>query len=186
MGHLHAGRARRGLALFALILAAQAILLAFGFLLPPRFSLADQLRLHDLRVEGILSQVGGADPNQTVLVGDAYNVGSYRLAGYYLPGYHRVGLGRDTRGRVREIFGDAYDPAGGRRSSPLAFSPEITTYVYLDRELLPLIADRDRLTSVTLLDGSAVFIWRGHPPEVIANQLWIDRHRQPGSAASAY
>ena len=168
-----------------LVLAAAATSVLI-FLLPPRYSLADQLRLHDLRVEGMLALAATTDPDHTVLIGDAYGVGSYRTAAYYLPAYHRAGLGRDSEGRVREIFGDAYDPAGSRRSVPLAFGAGTTTYVYLDRELLPLLADSYRLTRVNLPDGSAVYVWRGHPPEVIANRVWIDRHPQPGAGASAY
>jgi len=176
------GRPRLAPWLVATALAASVVI----FLWPPRYSLAEQLRLHDLRVDGMLALVATTDPEQTVLIGDAYGVGSYRTAAYYLPDYHRAGLGRDSKGRVREIFGDAYDPAGGRSSAPFAFGAETTTYLYLDRELLPLLADSHRLTRVSLPDGSAVYLWRGHPPEVIANKVWIDRQPQPGATAFAY
>jgi hypothetical protein len=51
----------------------------------------------------------------------------------------------------------------------------------LTRELLPLIADRQRLTRIALPDGSSVYVWDGPPPEVIANRLWIN----PGPPAGA-
>jgi hypothetical protein len=36
---------------------------------------------------------------------------------------------------------------------------------------------------LSLPDGSTVYVWHGHPPEVVANQLWIDRSPQPGAKA---
>jgi hypothetical protein len=36
---------------------------------------------------------------------------------------------------------------------------------------------------LSLPDGSTVYVWHGHPPEVAANQLWIDRSPQPGAKA---
>ena len=167
--------------LVAVCLVAGALI----FFLPPRDSLAEQLRLHDLRVEGMLAVAAASDPRHTVLIGDAYGVGSYRTASYYLPAYPRLGLGRDTRQRLRQIYGDEYDPSGSRESRPLAFGEQVTTFIYLDRDLLPLIADPERLTRVSLPDGSSVYIWHGHPPEVIANQLWIDARSHPGDMRSA-
>jgi hypothetical protein len=165
-----------------LLLAISVVVGGLIFFLPPR-SLAEQLRLHDLRVVGLLALAAAEDPAHTVLVGDAYAVGSYRIVNYYLPDYPRIGLGRDSRQRVRQIYGELYDPNGGRHSRPLQFGDQTTTYVYLDRELLPLIADPNRLTRLTLPDGSAVYVWHGPPPEVIANQLWIDHSLQPGAKA---
>ena len=163
------GRPRLAPILLAVSMAASGIV----FFLPPS-SLSAQLRLQDLRVEGLLAVVAADDPAHTVLIGDAFGVGSYRTVNYYLPDYPRIGLGRDASNRVREIYGDAYDPNGSRHSRPLRFGDRITTYVYLDRELLPLIADRKRLTRIVLADGSSIYFWHGHPPEVIANRLWID------------
>jgi hypothetical protein len=176
------GRPRLAPVLAAAAVAAGALI----FLLPPRTSLAADLRAHDLRVDGLLALAAGADPAHTVLIGDAYGVGSYRIVSYYLPEYPRLGLGLDSRQRLRAIFGDDYNPAGSRESRPLSFGEQVTTYFYLDRELLPLIADPNRLTRVTLPDGSTVYVWRGHPPQLIANQLWIDRGHQPQAHASAY
>jgi hypothetical protein len=47
------------------------------------------------------------------------------------------------------------------------------------------MADANRLTRVTLGDGSSVYVWHGHPPEVIGNQLWIEHKVQPGAKARA-
>jgi hypothetical protein len=38
---------------------------------------------------------------------------------------------------------------------------------------------------VSLPDGSSVYIWDGKPPEVIANQLWIDAGSRPAEVRSA-
>ena len=164
------------------LLAASVLASSAIFFLPPG-SLAGQLGRHDLRVDGILAAATAAGPEHTVLIGDAYGVGSYRTVNFYLPDYPRIGLGRDSRGRVRQIYGEIYDPAGSRQSRPLAFGEQTTTYIYLDRELLPLIADPSRLTPLTLPDGSSIYVWHGHPPTVIANRLWIDRNHQPGATA---
>jgi hypothetical protein len=163
------GRPRLAPVLLAVSVASSGIV----FFLPPS-SLSAQLHAHDLRVEGLLAVAAADDPAHTVLIGDAFGVGSYRTVNYYLPDYRRIGLGRDSSNRVRKIYGDVYDPNGSRHSSPLQFDDRTTTYVYLDPELLPLIGDRKRLTRIALADGSAVYVWHGHPPEVIANRLWVD------------
>ena len=172
------GRPRLAPVLLAVSAAASGIV----FFLPPS-SLSAQLHLHDLRVEGLLAVAAADDPAHTVLIGDAFAVGSYRTVNYYLPEYPRIGLGRDSSNRVREIYGDVYDPNGSHHSSPLQLGDQTTTYVFLDRELLPLVADRKRLLRITLGDGSAVYVWHGHPPEVIANRLWVDPGPQAGTKA---
>lgn len=145
------------------------------FLLPPRYSLAEQLRLHDLRVAGLVTVASGMQPAASVLVTDAYAVGSYRAAGYYLPGYRRVAIQRDRQGRLREIYGDAYDPAGSRHSVPLEPMPGVSTYLFLDGETVDLFGDPDRLTRLRMPDGSYLYRWDGPLPRVTGDRLWADR-----------
>lgn len=154
------------------------------FLLPPRYSLAEQLRLHDLHVAGLVMAASAAQPASSVLVTDAYAVGSYRTAGYYLPGYRRLAIQFDRQGRLREIYGDAYDPAGGTHSLPLEPIPGVTTYLFLDAETVDLFGNPDQLTPLPMPDGSYLYRWDGRLPRVLGNQLWAG-HPASRLAASA-
>jgi len=144
------------------------------FLLPPHWSLAGQLRQHDVLVEEMVATVGGYDPDHTVLVADAYAIGSYRTAQVYLPDYHRVGVAADHQGRLGEIFGDVYQPENFDDASPLVLPSATDTLIFLDRSLVDAeVADPERLTTLRMSDGSPIYVWKGPAPRIWRNQLWL-------------
>lgn len=144
------------------------------FLLPPPWSLAGQLHQHDVLVKEMVATVGAYDPDHTVLVADAYAIGSYRMAEVYLPDYHRVGVAADRQGRVGEIFGDLYQPENFAGASPLALPPGTDTLIFLDRSLVESqVADPERLLTVRMSDGTRIYVWKGPAPRISGNQLWL-------------
>lgn len=144
------------------------------FLLPAQESLAGQLAGHDRWVAALASTVSSEDPARTVLITDAVAVGSYRTAQVYLPEYHRVAIGRDRRGRVGEIYGDAYEPWGFAAARPLSFPTGATTFVFLDGDSTwNLIGDPELLSSRKLTPGHTVLKWRGPPPFLVLDQIFV-------------
>src|SRR5207248_678278 len=141
-------------------------------LLPPRYSLAAQLQLHDERVDQLQVLIRQSDPEHTVIVTDAVGVGSYREAQTYVPEYHRVAIGRDQRGKVGEIFGDTYEPWRFDSSRPPEFGADDTTFVFLDSQIVnAFVADPERFQVVRLADGAKIYLWRGPAPQVRYNQI---------------
>jgi hypothetical protein len=157
----------------ALVAAATLASLAL-FALPANQSLAGQLRRHDAWVEALTSTVRPYDPEHTVLVADAYGVGSYRTAQVYLPEYHRVGVARDRHGNAGEIFGDVYTPERFERSTPLVVPPGTHTYLFIDRSVVEtLVADPERLREIRFPDGARVYVWTGDRPSLHDGLIWL-------------
>lgn len=145
------------------------------FFLPPTYSLAGQLREHDAEVEALTPVVQEYDPGTTVLITDAYAVGSYRTAQVYLPSYRRIAISRDRRGRLGQIFGQEYDPGGFARATPLDAPAGVDTWIFLDPgDVRDYVADSWRLRVVNLRGSSArVFVWRGGQPIVRSGWIWL-------------
>lgn len=157
-------------ALLATALAASVAI----FLLPPKLSLAGQLREHDRHVALLNAAITAYEPASTVLVVDAYASGSYREAQVYLPAYHRVAVARDEHGRVGEIFGDVYEPGRISRAVQPLFPPASSTYLFLDEpDVWGLLGDPDRLSVRRLADGSRIFVWQGPAPQVHGRLIWL-------------
>lgn len=167
----------------ALLLVACLAVQLLVFLLPGH-SLSAELRRNDQHVAGLMEAVSAYDPGQTVLVTDANAVGSYRTAQIYLPAYRRVALERDQRGHLGEIYAVSYEPWRFTRATPPAWPAGTDTFIVTDRDLLGYIPDRYRLTTVTLPDGSHVWVYRGAPPVIAGNQLWLDRRDYVRSAGT--
>ena len=145
------------------------------FMLPPRTSLLGQLQQHDRWVDELVATVAAEDPEHTVLVADAYAVGSYRTAQVYLPEYRRVAVARDRTGELGEVFGDVYMPErldGG--AGPLVLPPGTDTVVFVDRSVVDAyVADPERLRTVRLPDGSRIYVWHGDRPELRGGWIWL-------------
>jgi hypothetical protein len=170
------GRPSVAPALLALCLLANVAL----FLLPPRYSLAAQLQLHDRRVEELVRLVGQTDPSTTVLITDANAVGAYREAQMYLPEYHRIAFADDTHGRLGEIFADTYEPWRLSRSQPPVFPPGAGTYVFIDSQIVTrFVADPERLHVERLPDGSKIYLWTGSAPQVRSGEIWLGPRYEP-------
>jgi len=164
---------RPGLApvLAAVCLAANLAL----FFSPDHSGLAQQLRLHDLRVESLRSTVTGlGPPERTVLLSDAWATGSYRSTQVYLPAYHRVAVEHDLRGRLGEIYGDTYEPWRFAQARQPEYPATATTYVFLDQDLIGFVGDRQHLRRLVLADGSRIWVWQGAEPTLFANRFWLE------------
>lgn len=164
-------RPSAAVALLAVCLAGQPLI----FFLPPRASLAGQLRQQDAHVAGMAADVSGFDPARTVLITDADAVGSYRTAQVYLPDYQRVALQRDRSGHLGEIYAVSYEPWRFTRETPPAWPAGADTFIVTDPDLLRYIPDRYRLRAMRLPDGTQLWVYRGNPPVLAGNQLWLDR-----------
>ena len=144
------------------------------FVLPPRYSLAAQLQLHDARVARMETLIRQYDPDHTLLVTDAQAVGAYREAQIYLPEYPRLAVATDRQGRLGEIFGDSYEPWRLDRSEPPIIDPDVDTYVFLDPWIVRyFVADPERLRIEVLPDGTKLYIWHGAPPRVRSGEIWV-------------
>jgi hypothetical protein len=170
------GRPQLAPALLALCLAANVTL----FLLPPRYSLAAQLQLHDARVAQMVTLINQNDPDRTLLVTDAQAVGAYREAQIYTPAYHRLGVASDRKGRLGEIFGDTYEPWRLKQAQPLQINPGVDTYVFLDPWIVKyFVADPERLQVHMLADGTKVYVWHGSLVQLRSGEIWVGTPYQP-------
>lgn len=150
------------------------------FMLPARVSLAGQLTAHDRWVAAVRAALAGDDPDTTLLITDAYAVGSYRTAQVYLPDLHRVALGEDRQGRLGEIYGDVYTPTNFESARPLALPAATTTLVFLDRPVVErFVGDADLMRRVDLAGGEPLYVWAlpaGEAPVIRGNRIWLGDH----------
>ncbi len=156
------------------------------FLLPLQSSLFGGLRQHDHWVESMVAATTTFDPDHTVLVADAYAVGSYRTAQVYLPQYHRIAVARDRSGRLGEIYGDVYMPERFDDSSLLVLPAGTDTVVFMDRSVVDAyVADPERLEVVKLPAGARMYVWRGARPAFKDGWIWLGSgyHDRRGLAA---
>jgi hypothetical protein len=170
------GRPQLAPALLAICLAVNTVL----FVVPPRYSLAAQLQLHDARVAAMVALVGRYDPQHTLLVTDAQAVGAYREAQIYLPEYNRVAVATDRQGRLGEIFGNSYEPWRLQKADPLQVRPGVDTYVFLDPWIVRyFVADPERLEVEKLPDGTKIYIWHGSSLSLRSGEIWAGTPYQP-------